>query len=219
MTMAFRTIKANLVTLLGTQAAGRYRVLGFQEMGKTVEVVNNTDRLVEVYYKSGDFPKSGGSMFATTKHGMTFRIDMSVSRAASVDLTVLNNPASTPVQIAAALTAFDSAKELVDDSFDELFDIIYNILMDPRNQEFGGVKYSVGSRWINGVDKDEISPRGEYAILTGTMRITCSAPEELTGEVGTAGDEVDLELELNAPGTADDGSEADTGKAGIFLDP
>lgn len=215
MTMMFRTVKADLITLLGAQAGGQYRVLGFQEMVRSAEGVNDTDRVVEVYYSNGNFKDGGGAMFGTTKHDITFRIDMSVSRASSVDLSVLNNPASTEGQRATALAAFVSAKKLVDDSFDELIDVIYNIIMDPRNQEFGGTKYSVGSRWIGNVTKDEIVPRGEYAILTGTMQLTCNVTEELTGDTGTTGDIVNLELELNAP----DSAQADEGKAGVYIDP
>jgi hypothetical protein len=194
--MNFRLIKDAIVTLLEAEAAGRFRVAGYQRKRISALTVEDGARLVSVYYKTGDFPKSGGAMNGPTAHEMTFQIDIDVSKRAQADLI--------------SHDAFENSSELADASFDEVVDAVYQILMDARNQSFGLDLDVVADRWISTVQKDEPSEYGEFAIVTGGMVLTCKTDEQVPGEEGTEMTEgIDLILE----------ADGDSAKAGVLVVP
>jgi hypothetical protein len=182
--MNFRLIKASLITLLGTEAGSDFRVVGYQEQSKGANETLNSDRLAEVFYSAGEFPKSGGSQNGPTKHNITFDVNLTASKAASMDLAVIENPASLPAQRAAAITAAIEAASEADDSLDEFIDLVYQILMDAEHQELGRPAYTVASRWVDNIRKDRPINRGEYVTITASLQLTCSADEQVTGETG-----------------------------------
>lgn len=205
--MNFRTIKDGLITLLGNEAAGRFIVLGYQKQSQRAEELLNNKRNVQVYYARGEFPKSKASTNGPIQHDMTFNIDCMVSKSAEVDLTPLENPAATPLQKATALAASRSASQLADDSMDELFEIIDQIIMDARNIDLG-LDFKIASRWIGRMDKDSPLPNGEYVVLTGIMQLTCSIDEQvlgLTPALATGG--IDCEIPIQ---------EEEQAQAGIY---
>lgn len=194
--MNFRTIKAALITLLGDEAAGRYQVFGYQRQGQAAEELGDESRNVQVYYAEGDFPKSKSSINGPTQHDITFNIDCLVSKQAEVDLSALNNPASTPAEKAAALLAMRPAGHLADESLDELFDIIYQVVMDARNQDLGlDPGMAIASRWVDRMSKDSPIPAGDRCVLTGIIRLTLSIDEQLGGlEPVLATDGIDTDI-------------------------
>lgn len=185
MTMNFRILKASIVNLLGNAEAGRYRTIGFQKQAQEAFHVKDEDRSVQVYYSEGDYPKSAGSLSGPTMHDMTFNIDIVVSKACKGDLAALENPMSTPAELQAALAALKIAEDGVDDSWDEVSDYIYQVLMDARNLDLGLSPEYVANRWVDRAIKDPLQKRGELVVLTGSMKLTCRMPEEVLGEVGT----------------------------------
>ena len=198
MSMVFRAIKAALINnILGPAEAGRFKTVGFQRQVKSAEETLDNSRLVQVYYSSGNFPKSSGRLNGPVQHDISFSVDLTVSAAAAGDLATINNISSTPVQVAAALLAFQEAAGRADDLLDDLFDIVYQILMDARNQDLGLPSGTVANRWVDQLNKDDPVPSGEYVILTGNMRLTCRAAEEVPGDIGVVGDKTfDFNIEL-----------------------
>jgi hypothetical protein len=195
--MNFITIKNSLISLLGAAEAGRYRTIGFQQQGQSAIENLDNDRSVQVFYSSGLFPKSGGSRRGATRHNITYRVEMTVSKATEGDVSVLENPSSTPAQRATALAAFQDAAALADSSLDDLIDIVYQIIMDARNRDVG-LSTPVADTWINQIQKDNPLPRGEYVVLTGSMDFTCAINEDVLGDPGTqAGNIIDVEMELD----------------------
>ena len=178
--MNFRTIKQGLIDLLGAEASGRYVTLGYQKQSQRAEELLDSKRNVQVYYASGVFPKSKSSTNGPTQHDITFNIDCMVSKRAEVDLAVLENPAATENDKAIALTALRSAGALADYSLDELFDIIYQVLMDAENLDLG-LDFNIASRWVGRIDKDSPIPAGEYCVLTGILQLECSIDEQVSG--------------------------------------
>jgi len=213
MTMNFRLIKASVVNLLGTAAAGRYRTIGFQKPGQGAAEVKDNNRSVQVYYSSGDFPKSAGNPSGPTTHEITINFDLTVSAPARVDLSVIQNPASTPAQIQSALAALQEAANLADDSIDELADNIYQEIMDARNIDLGLAR-PVASRWIGNINKDDPLPRGKLVVLTGTMQLTCKIDEQVSGEtpVSAVAPAFDTEIEVYQT----DSATADEAEAGVL---
>jgi len=214
MTMNFRLIKASVVNLLGAAEGGRYRTIGYQKPGQGESEVKNNDRSVQVYYSSGDFSKSGGGVAgSSTSHEITINFDLTVSKPALVDLSIIQNPASTPAQIQGALAALQEASDLADNSFDELADIIYQEIMDARNVDLGLAR-PVGSRWISGINKDDPLPRGKLVVLTGSMQLTCKIDEQVTG--ATPEPAVPPAIDVDNKFYQPDSATADKAEAGVL---
>jgi hypothetical protein len=191
--MNFRTIKAAIVSVLGAGAAGKYRVIGYQEESMAAEESIDTLRSVQVFYSDGDFPKSSGGLSWDVMHDITFSLRLTVAKAAKVDLAVLQNPSSTQLQYATALAALQKAGSLADDSMDEMIDDIYQTIMDARQIDLGLAVDAVTDRWIESARKNDPIPRGQYAVITGSMELTCSSDEEVLGDTGTPITEMEAE--------------------------
>ena len=203
--MEFRKIRDSIRRVLAQNANGEFNVIGAQKRGKGASEVVNRSRLVEVFYQRGDFPKSGGSVYGPTKHDMTFRIDLTVAKPAQGDTDTIQDPNSTAAEVARAIADMMESDQLADDSLDELFDVVYQILMDARNIDFDLEKGSVGSRWLSALNKDEPIERGNYSLLTGSCLLTCNTSESVHGIRGVeAGSIIDanVELETDVPGKA-----------------
>lgn len=178
MAMRFRTVKSAIVTLLGAAAAGRYRVAGYQDQGLSAEETAGSSRLVQVFYSQGEFPKSQ-SGWGPYSHEVVMKINLIASEAAAVDLSVLNSELATPTQIAAALAALTPAAEGADNSLDELFDHVFQELMKGDNLDFGITSFPVANQWVENFKKEEISPRGEYAVASGTVTMSLRLEESV----------------------------------------
>jgi hypothetical protein len=183
--MQFRTIKDAIVSILGAAEAGRYRTIGYQERSQAATEVLNNNRSVSVYFSSGDLPKSGGSLTGPFKHDATYKIDLVVSKSAQGDLATINNPASTPAQLTTALANISEATALADGSLDELYDVIFNVLLDAQNVDFGLDIGNVSNRWISNLDKHQPIERGSLVVLTGVMQLNCTMTEVVEGDPGT----------------------------------
>jgi hypothetical protein len=181
--MNFRTIKDALIDVLGDNAAGQFQVIGFQRQATDASETLDMSRTVQVYFKSGDFPKSQGRTHGSTQHDMTFHVDMMVSKASEYNLAAINDDSATSMEMMSALAGLQEASALADISMDELMDIVYQILMAANNYDFGLSKGLISNRWITQMTKDSPLPKGEYVILTGQMIFTCRASEAITGEI------------------------------------
>lgn len=180
--MNFRKIKAALVKLLGDAAAGRYTVIGYDSGGKAAEEIKGAKRLVQVYYQEGDFAKSAGRMYGDTQHAMKFAVILTVSAAAKLNLAALNAPGATAAQIKTAIEGLKEAGQICDDLFDELADIVYQVLMDALNDQLGTDGGIIANRWVSRVEKGEVLPKGELVVLDGTVMYSCSTVEAITGD-------------------------------------
>ena len=182
--MEFRIIKDNLVTILGDAAAGRYQVVGYQGQSKAAGEILGNLRTVQVFYGDGNFPKGKAALTGPTTHEATYQIRLIVASQATGDIATINNPAATPAQKATALAAILNSAEQADASMDEFLEIIYQILMDARNDDIGtgGPPYRVADRWVEGMLKDEPLPEGEYVTLTGSIQFGCQLTEQVLGD-------------------------------------
>lgn len=207
MTMWFRTVKDSVVSILGAAAAGRYRVAGYQELSLSANEIIGNNRLVQVYYKKGNFPKSssGRGPFA---HDVQMHLKLTVAQPTAVDLTVLDSSTATPVQIAAALAALEPASEQVDRSMDEFIDIIFTTIMAGDNLDLGN-EYKVANRWIPDVDKTDVVPRGEDAIVGAVMILEFRVQEEVPTTAKADLDFVSNDLSIQDDGDPKAGTEKD----------
>ena len=203
--MNFRTIKDSIINILGTAAAGRFRTVGFQRQTKAAEECKGNLRLITVYYSTGYFPKRSGRNTGPVQHDITYRIEFTVSSPALGNLTIINNPLSTPAQIATAISAIQESAQLADQSIDELFEIVYQILMDGNNIDMQLPIGTVASRWIDSIQKDEPRTRGDLVELTGSANLTLRTSEQILGDPGTPGANIidtTLDIKENIPNIA-----------------
>ena len=203
--MVFRQIRDALRRLLAQHANGEFNVIGAQKRGKGAEEVLDKGRLVEVYYSRGGFPKSGGSLLGPTKHDITFRIDLTVAKASEGDTDTIQDPGSTAAELSRAIADIKESARLADDSMDELFDYVYQILMDARNVDLGLPVGTFADRWITDLKKDEPVEEGNVTLITGSAVLRCAATEPVDGYEGVAGDKIfdaSIEVETDLPGKA-----------------
>jgi len=185
MMMNFRTIKSEIVTLLGAAAAGRFRTLGYPSDAMAASGVVNSDRSVQVYNKNGDFPRKSGSLSGPVMHTPTVTIELTASATARGDLSTLDDPGSTPSEFAVAIAAFKDATLAADDSLDELIEIVYQTIMDARNLDLGHAD-PISERWISSWEKTNPMQQGQYVSIVASMDLTYKIDEQLTGETPRA---------------------------------
>jgi hypothetical protein len=185
--MNFRIIKNQIVSnILGPAEAGRFQTIGFQRQSTGAEEVLGNLRFVQVFYSLGNFGKSGGRQTGPAQHDITYNVWLTASAAAELDLSIINDPESTPEQVSAALLAEKEACEVADTSLDELIDIVYQILMNGNNIDMGLAKGIMSNKWIGTVTKDQPTSSGDYVILTASMPLTLRTVEDVPGDTGTA---------------------------------
>jgi hypothetical protein len=197
--VVFETVKSALTTLLGTEAAGRWTTTGYQGQSVAAESVLNSLRRVTVYYGSGQFPEGRSARVAgPMRHEMTYRVELMVSADAEVDLTALDNPASSAAQRRSALAAAIDAEVKADAAFDVLARYVWNVLMAPANYDLGLGKGHVDGRWISAITKGTPLPRGDLVVLTGTMDYRCAAMEIPSGVTGVTGTSIDTTVSVKS---------------------
>ena len=179
--MMFRTIKAAIQTILANEAGGRYQVIGHQRQEKSGEEFLGVNRLVEIYFRESDFPKNKSRNNGPSNSDIKIAVELTVSAMAEGDLSVLLDENSTPAQIQPALLAIKEASAAADDSFDELAELIYQILCDGQYIEFNLTPGSVQNKHLNAIRKDQPNERGGVVTLTGIIEVMCSACEEKIG--------------------------------------
>lgn len=193
--MQFQTVRDAIELTLNTDAAARYQVIGYQVQGTSAE--ERAIPTVAVFFGSGDFPQSGGSIADANKHDASFRLEFTATAPSKGDLATLQDDLATQAQLAVALATFQDAARDVDRIFDQLFSDVYGVIMDARNETFGLAVGAVSSRWIGQISKDNPVPKGEVVMLTGSAQLTCTMEEQVLGEVGTVGTIFDTTVDLD----------------------
>ena len=81
--MNFRKIKGSIIqNVLGPAEAGRFQTIGYQRQTGSVQQAGSGVTNVQVFYSSGDFPKST-RWTGPVSHDITYRVELTVARAAS----------------------------------------------------------------------------------------------------------------------------------------
>jgi hypothetical protein len=189
--MAFEVVRDALTTTLKANTASRFSTDTFQRQSHGAEELVGNNRHVSVYYRSGQFEKGRSGMWAGPfKHSSTFAVELLLAAPSKADLNVLNpqNIAdATPQQLMSALAAMQEAGEVANLAWDELARIVWQILMEPVNENLGLTGRVIEDRWISNISKEAPSPMGEYVLLGGTMDYTCTIVETVAGEIAVPG--------------------------------
>lgn len=187
--MQFEILKQSIINnILVPGEAGRYVTVGYQRQRESAEVING-NRQVTLYFSESAMPKAAGQAYGDVMHDVAFKVELAIASPAEVDLSVLNDENATANEKATALRQISEAGVIADQEMDELIRIVYQILMDARNEQMGltppenrpNLKL-VSGRWIDQISKDTPIPDGEYLMLTASMRLTCRIEEAITGD-------------------------------------
>jgi hypothetical protein len=214
--MEFRNVKTAIQDILENESSGRFRVVGRQVMSKTADEIRDNDRLVQVYFSDGQFPKSG-RMSGPKTHDLTIDIDLSCSASAEGDLSVLDSDNATHQQKALALLQIREASEIADTLIDDLIEDVYQILMDARNIDLLLQVGTISGRWIDRIQKDTLLERGSLVVKTANMKYTCRVQEIVSGSIGNR--PAIVKFNSDTPISADPDETQDTvEKTGIIID-
>lgn len=181
--MIFEVVRDSIGTILANAARSRYTVLGYQKQASAAATKKGANRSVTVYFQSGAFNKAVGSSRGGTRHEATYKIELGVAVSAK-------GSALDPNEIT-------EAEFLADRELDTLMGLVYQILMDQTNYDLGLTIGTVANRWVDGLQKDNISQRGELPYLTGTMNLTVDMNEPIYGDAPSLviGDAYNVDLE------------------------
>lgn len=194
--MNFRVVNQAIIDTLGLSANGLFRMTGYKGQGKSAEEVKGNLRQVQVYYADGDFPKSSGRQTGPTQHNMTFGIGLTVSAPATCSLSAINTPGATSGAIATALAAMSDASHNADILIDELYELVYQILMDGRNLDLNLPVGTISNRWVTKLQKDDPNTKGDLVVLTGVVTYTCNTVESPAGATGTIANSVSTVVDI-----------------------
>jgi len=195
--MEFQIVKDSIINnVLGPAQGGQFQTIGFQRQVKSANETLDNLRTAQVFYIGGTFPKSAGRQSGPVQHDAQFRVELVVSKGTAIDLDVINDPMASNFDRATALSELQEASDAADDSLDDLFSLVWNILMAGPNIDMGLPAGTVSSRWIDAYKKDMPVPRGEFVILTGSMTLTMRMAEEIESEIGIEAESIKGSLQI-----------------------
>ena len=183
--MRFQTVKSALVDLLGDNADGNFRVIGYRGQSHDASESTGDNRTVQVFYTSGDFPASSSNRNGSKTHDMTFDIILTASSAAaSADLAILANADSTARALTNAIENIQNAAEIADNAIDEMISLVWNVIMDARNANLGITAFTLSSRKIERITKDATPDKGGLVVKTAGLTLKVQAAEPVDGSTG-----------------------------------
>jgi hypothetical protein len=198
--MKFNIINAALIQTLGENELGRYRTIGYQVQTKLSADFVGTDRAVQVFYESGEFPEVGDKSSGDIQHIISYRLEFTVSSKSSVDSDVLKDPDSTKEEKAAAIAAGEISGQIADDSMNELFEIIFGILKSNANRDLGQEPGIFDKLRIPSFRKDDLIDNGSLATLTASAIITMKANEDVSGVEPVVINSISTTTDINGAG-------------------
>jgi hypothetical protein len=185
-------LKKSIEALLESNARGRYAVIGAKRKSEAADIFAAPQ--VSVFYADGSFDKRKSGVNSPYHHDAAFNIHILVAAKAKVNLAVLQNPAATPDQLAAALAESDNAAIAVDEKMEQIIDTLFDIIMSPVNADLG-TDCNPG-RWITQIKKHNQEPVGAIVTAVASMTLAAQAEEEVSGEEGTPGGGIDTMIDL-----------------------
>ena len=202
--MTFQLVKTALQNLLNSNSGTDFYVVGAQTQGENADFIYERP-MVQVFYSQTEWDESASPRSGKARGTVTFKILLTIAKGSVVDIATLNDPNSTAGQIAAALAANAAAEDVADAAWDNLYSIVWNILRNPANRNFGVAEtvWQISDNWIASTRKGDPIIRGEVVAISGTMNLTCKIVEYPVSAIETAGHAVDVVFNPTIDKTAD----------------
>lgn len=176
--MEFRLLKDSVINLLGAASQGEYQVKGYEPFPQDAADYRGKNRTVRVLYPGGEFSNQNSEIY---DHEFKLDVEMCVTADAETDLDTLMNGDATQQELALAMASMRDSAEVADRQFDELLDLVFNVLASPANKWLGLEAYRVKSASILDTKKNRLLPFGEHAVLTGKIVFGIIMVEKATG--------------------------------------
>ena len=166
----------------------KYFVIGYDKQVKNALALKGK-KMVQCVHAGGSFDMSKSEGVNGRKfYNAIASIKLTVSEAATVDLTALDEPLSTPEQLIVALGASDDAEKIANDEMDTLFGYMFDLIMGGDGESFGRDDYSIIDREGKNFDKSAVVKKGSLAVITGYFDIGFGIWETANGETPTGGE-------------------------------
>lgn len=176
--MNFQTIKTSIADILNPYAvSGGFRVAPYKIQALNADTVQGANRLVQIRYNSGEFTNQNQG---ASQHSAVFELEFIVSALSDADLVALNDPDATDAERETALIAAQNGALLVDESMDDLFARIYQIIMNSKNRRLG-LDGIVTGRSITRFEKSDPMPQRASVLLTGIATLVVKCVEPVSG--------------------------------------
>lgn len=198
--MYFRQIKTALEQLLIDKAAGRYRVQGYQIQTRSPEEVEGNNRLVVITYDQGDFPGQGYRSGGSVDHQASYRVALYVSSGSIADIQEITNAENTNGQRQTSLSVTIPGHKIIDDSIDELFEIVFQVILDREDTDLGLGSEAFDKLIISQYQKDDPFEMGGKACISASFQIQAKLNEEITGADPIAGESINTLTDINGAG-------------------
>lgn len=159
--MNFTGLLSNLITLLGDNADGEWETIGYPQRTQSAHDIK-TKRTVTVYVDRINFePDAASAQNGPVKASVNFVILLAAAAAASSD----------------NVSAYNADRRL-----DDLFERIWGVLMDARNQDLGAEKYTVANRYVSSYEKSGPPEEpGELSVMRGEITLRAEIMEDTAG--------------------------------------
>ena len=187
--MLFEQLRDNIEALLVANQGTLFRTIVGQRERTDASEVKDGLRTLQVFYESGEYSDSKSGK-QSKEHACEYRLEYKLSRAASADLTVLDNEDATPAQLQAALLSADEGSTRADKYMDEFRRIVSQILLDPKNRAMGfddtpgtrgQIQYTVSRPKLERFRKNQPLPKGGLIVLTASETFTAVVTETFDG--------------------------------------
>lgn len=156
-------------------------------------------QMVQCFITGGTMPQNGKTSHTsdiTVKS--TARIAITVVTTAKLDLSVLDDPLSTPEQISTAIAGTIDAEDEADTVFDNIVSHLFNNVMGADGEYFGREDniYSISNRWGDDWQKGSTEKKGSTIVLHGYFDIDFNSDEIPNGDEPTPGGVLDGKINI-----------------------
>lgn len=175
--------KKAVVTLLGSQAAGRFQVIGYQLQKKAAGPLKDLV-LVQCWIDEADIDWDRSSRNGPKEHEIRLKVQFTAAQTGVLDIATIQDLNSTPADRTAALLALIDPAEEANDAIEEAWSAVFEILDDARNLTLGLPAGSISDKSYSNFKADQTQPRGAIGILTATSFLEFRVKEAQLGDLG-----------------------------------
>ena len=215
--MVFEQLRDSIEALLLANQSTYFRTIGEEKQAPDAREALGNLRFVEVFFSEGTRGK--GSTKQETEHDVKYQLIFTVSAAATADISVLEKDSgATAPQKAAALLASTAGSRIAGKSIDALYRMIWQIIMDPVNEDLGLDKYTVGNWELNNFKKFSPVDHGKLITIMASADLTATVTEKATGATPTTAVEPAINVDAEFHTAGEDTDEVDPALTSTDID-
>ena len=145
--------------------------------------------IVELHIPDGNFHDRGSSVYGKKTHSFKIQVSIIASARSSYDLALINNPGSTPEQIATAITAGQTATHNAFVSAYDILSLVFSFINNAQNYDLGMDEFEIKDKRYSDYKMSKPVLTGNMATVTIVSSIDCIVEEDTTGLTPVASEE------------------------------